>query len=389
MSKYAKSGDKMSIQDLWKDPKNQRNLALGIAAIVVIGGGYKLYTNLTNKTETAKIVPLVRTYTVGELQNAQATATYPGEVRGRYESKLAFQVGGRIISRLVNVGDTVTTGQVLMALDPKDVNQNVEAASAALASAIANQKLAADNARRYNTLFAQGAVSESVRDTYNTQLEAANATLRQAQAQSNSASNQLGYTQLTSDADGVVASISGEVGQVAAAGTTMATIVRSGEREIQINVPEGINLVVGQNADVTFWALPNTSVQGTVREISPMADQTTRTYKVCIAVPNLPAAAKLGMTAKVSLTPQTDAAVQNDRGFIIPATTLYQINNKPQVWLVRDGKAVLSDITIAGYQGNNIVVSSGIQKGDAVITAGLSKLTPDLEVRTDEGGESK
>ncbi len=379
----------MSLQDILKDPKVKHNVVLGLVAIAVLGGGYKLYTNLTDKPETTKIVPLVRTYTVGEAQNAQASATYPGEVRGRYESKLAFQVGGRIASRLVNVGDTVPTGQVLMALDPKDVNQNVEAANAALASAIANQKLAADNARRYNTLYSQGAVSESVRDTYNTQLEAANATLRQAQAQSNSAGNQLSYTQLTSDADGVVASITGEVGQVASAGATMATIVRSGEREVQINVPEGVNLVVGQPAEVTFWALPNENVQGTVREIAPMADQTTRTYKVCIAIPNLPAAAKLGMTAKVTLTPQTDASVQNDKGFIIPATALYQVNNKPQVWLVRDGKAVVVDITIAGYQGNNIIVSSGIQKGDAVITAGLSKLTPDLEVRTAEGGESK
>lgn len=372
------------MKEFLQNPEAKKKIAIGLAAVLVLGAGYSLYRNVTNRPVTEKIVPLVRTITVGETLTDSAN-TYPGEVRGRYESQLAFQVAGKIISRQVNVGDRVLAGQVLMSLDPKDVNQNVEAADAQLSSAIANQKLAADNAARYNALYAQGAVSEATRDQYNTQLDAANASLRQAQAQVNSSNNQLSYTQLVSDADGVVAAINGEVGQVAGAGNPMVTVVRSGEREVQINVPENAQLSIGQKAVVSFWALPNIKVDGSIREIAPMADPVTRTYKVCVSVPDIPAEAKLGMTAKVSFVDKEDTQ-KSAAGFTIPAAALYQVNNKLQVWVVRNNHAHLVDVTINGYVGNNVNVS-GLAKGDVIITAGLSKLTPDQEVRLAEGGE--
>lgn len=197
------------MQDFLTNPKNKQRILYGVLALVIGIGGYTIYDRIAHKVTTEKVIPLVRTVTVGETAD-NAASFYPGEVRGRYESQLAFQVTGKISARLVNVGDRVQAGQILLTLDPKDISQNVEAASAQLASAKANQKLAADNAARYNALYAQGAVSEAIRDQYNTQLEAANASLRQAQAQSNISGNQLGYTQLISDADGVVAAISGE-----------------------------------------------------------------------------------------------------------------------------------------------------------------------------------
>ncbi len=366
-------------------PETQKKLFAAAAGIVILGAGFTLYRNITNEPVPNKVIPLVRTVTVGE-SITDSSVVYPGEVRGRYESQLSFQVAGRINARFVNVGDHVSQGQVLMTLDPRDVHQTVANASAALASAQANQKLAADNAARYNALYASGAVSESVRDQYNTQLEAADASLRQALAQVNTSVNQLEYTRLTSDADGVVSSLSGEVGQVAAIGTVMAVVVRSGEREIQINVPENVQLRIGQRAAVTFWALPGITAAGSIREISPVADSTARTYKVCVAVPEFPDAAKLGMTAKVSFDAADSAESAGDH-FTIPASALYQINNKTQVWIVRDRRAQLADVEIAGYIGNNVAIASGLSAGDIVITAGLSKLTPEQEVRLAEGGE--
>lgn len=363
--------------------KRQKLIAAG-AVILVLAGGFMLYRNITTKPEQANYIPVVRTLTVGQI-SSEVNNTYPGEVKGRYESSLAFQVTGKISSRAVNVGDHVSAGQILMTLDPKDVNQNVESASAQLASAAANQKLAADNAARYNKLYASGAVSEAVRDQYNTQLEAANATLRQAQAQANASGNQLSYTQLVSDTDGVIASISGEIGQVAAAGSPMVTVVKSGEREIQINVPENVALHVGQKASVSFWALPDVSVSGIIREISPIADSITRTYKVRVSVPDLPQQAKLGMTAKVSLADVEASAAADE--FVIPATALYQVNGKTQVWLVRNDEAVLQDVKVAGYNGNNVRIASGLTKGDTLITAGLAKLVEKQKVRIAEGGE--
>ena len=386
------------MKELMQNPLYQKRLALAAVLLAVGLGSYALYNNIAHKPQTAKLVPIVRTYTVVTAA-ATAAATYPGEVRGRYESQLAFQVAGKIAARMVNVGDSVQAGQVLLALDPKDVNQSVEAASAQLASARASYQLAADNAARYSSLYAQGAVSEAIRDQYNTQLEAASATLRQAQAQANVSSNQLGYTQLVSDTAGVVTALNGEVGQVVGAGTPIATVVRSGEREVQISVPEGANVSVGQQASVSFWALPGVEATGHVREIASMADPVTRTYKVCVAVPDLPKAAKLGMTAKVSLgnnhdntTNSTDSkgdtqASASAPTFTLPAQALYQVNNKTQVWLVQENKAKLVDVVVAGYAGNDVIISQGLSKGDRVITAGLAKLVPEQEVRPEEGGD--
>ena len=188
---------------------DKKKLVAGAAVVVLAAAGWQLYSSIMHKPQEANYIPIVRTMTIGE-SIADSSTVYPGEVRGRYESQLAFQTAGRIASRLVNVGDRVHAGQILMTIDPKDVNQSVEAANAQLASAIANQKLAADNAARFNKLYAGGAVSEATRDQYNTQLEAANAALRQAQANANASGNQLSYTQLTSDADGVVAADTGE-----------------------------------------------------------------------------------------------------------------------------------------------------------------------------------
>ena len=372
------------MKELFTNSSKKQTLIVGGAIVLVLAGGFALYRNITTKPAPADYVPIVRTLTVGQT-SADAQNVYPGEVKGRYESNLAFQVAGKINSRVVNVGDHVTAGQILMTLDPKDVTQSVESSSAQLASAIANQKLAADNAARYNKLYASGAVSEAVRDQYNTQLEAANSTLRQAQAQANASGNQLGYTQLVSDEDGVVAAINGEIGQVAAAGSPMITVVKSGEREIQINVPENVVLHVGDPASVSFWALPNVNVRGTIREIAPIADSITRTYKVRVSVPDLPTEAKLGMTAKVALSNTAAAATKDE--LVIPATALSQVNGKTQVWLVRNGEAVLQDVQLAGYSGNNVRIASGLAKGDTLITAGLAKLVEKQKVRTAEGGE--
>ena len=187
------------MQSIMEKLPDKKKIAAGAAVVVLAAAGWQLYSSITHKPQEANYIPIVQTLTIGE-SIVDSSAVYPGEVRGRYESQLAFQTAGRIASRLVNVGDRVHAGQILMTIDPKDVNQSVEAANAQLASAVANQKLAADNAARFNKLYAGGAVSEATRDQYNTQLEAANATLRQAQANANASGNQLSYTQLTSDA---------------------------------------------------------------------------------------------------------------------------------------------------------------------------------------------
>lgn len=95
---------------------------------------YFAFTHFKDSEAPQKTIPYVRTVTVGT-QTGSNYDVYPGEVRGRYESNLAFQVTGKIIRRQANLGDTVKAGDVLMEIDPRDVNESVNSARAAVSAA--------------------------------------------------------------------------------------------------------------------------------------------------------------------------------------------------------------------------------------------------------------
>ena len=368
----------MSLPEIHLSKTHYIILGLAVAAFI----GWRTYSVLRAPVTESRPVPVVRTVTIG----AEATddnAIYPGEVRGKYESNLAFQVAGKIVARHVNLGDTVRAGQALMEIDPKDVKQSYDAAQASYQAALSNYQLAKDNYERFSMLYDKGAVSSMARDQYKTQFDAAASSLKSAQAQLNASQNQLSYTQLVSDHDGTVASIAGEIGQVVGAGTPVVTVVRDGSREIQIYIPENRlgQIRPGQPAVITFWALNDITASGHISEIAPMADSVTRTYKVKVAVDAMPEAAKLGMTAKVTLRNGTEKTIS------IPSGAIYQTGEQTQVWVIRNKKATLVNVKTAGYKGSNVIVTGGLSDGDVVVTGGVNKLTEGQEVRLESSEE--
>ena len=372
----------MSLKILANPTTKKHALTLGVT-LCLLAAGWQLYQVLSSKPQITKPIPLVRTTTVIPL-GQEPLDIYPGEVRGRYESNLAFQVPGKIITRQINIGDRVQAGQLLLTLDPQDIQQAVNASAAQVSAAQAQYKLAADNVRRFEQLYQSGAVSQATLDQYRTQYEAASSALEQAQAQSISHNNQLDYTQLRSDADGVVANLNGEIGQVVSAGMPVVTVVQEGEREIQIFVPEGRvqALQLGQTAQVSFWALADATAQGVISEIAPMADPLTKTYRVRVALKQIPEQVRLGMTAKVNLN-------QGSRQeMLLPSSALYQVDATPQVWVVREGHVQLQPVTLGGHRDNQLIITHGLQPGDVVVTAGINKLLENQEVRIMESGEA-
>lgn len=327
-------------------------------------------------------IPLVRTVAVSTERRLHSY-TYPGEVRGRYESQLAFQVGGKIIKRSVELGSVVKKGEVLMQLDPKDVQQTANSDSAQLAAAQAQLNLAESNLSRYRQLYAQDAISRAQLDQYQSAYDVAQAAVQQAAAQYEQGFNQVDYTLLRADQPGVIAAINAETGHIVSSGQSMLTIVQGSEREIEISVPENRleELRQANQCQVTFWALPNVNVDGSVREIAPMASSTTRTYKVRIALINTPAAIKLGMTAAVKLAADAQQAV----AVTIPLSALYQTGDTPGVWVVRDNVVGLRPVTVGSGDNATIQVLSGLQPGEIIVTAGVHKLREGQEIRPVSG----
>ena len=327
-------------------------------------------------TDAAKEAPppLVRTMTVGDA--AAAEGGYTGTVHGRYETRLAFQVGGQILSRNVNVGAHVRAGDVLMVIDARDVQQQANATNAGVSAALSRYELARTERARYEQLYAAQAISEAMLDQYRTNERAAEAAYRQAVAQDTASHNALGYTNLVAGADGVISNITAEEGQIIAAGQTVMTLTQEGEREIEIAVPESrlAEASVGMPAAVSLWA-NSAAYTGTLRELSPVPDAATRTYTARIALTDAPADLPLGMTARVRL----GASVQD--GVAIPLSALYQTGDTAQVYVVEDDAVHLVPVTVTAFRTNDALVT-GLPQGARIVTAGVHQLHEGEKVRT-------
>ena len=361
-------------------------LHYGLTTVVIVSCtiGVILWNQHRSIQTGTEAIPFVRSAVIGANASAQ-DYIYSGEVRGRFERQLAFQVGGKVTKRFIELGSTVRAGEVLMQIDSKDLQQTVNSSSAQVYSAESQLKLAKNNLSRYQQLYAQGAISRAQLDQYQNEYEVASASVQQTSAQLSQGVNQLNYSLLYADQPGIISSISVEAGQVVSAGQTILTIVQDGEREIEISVPENRieELRKATQFKVAFWALPSTTVEGKVREIAPMADATTRTYKVRISLINPPQEIKLGMTAAVTINNAMQTA-----SLTIPLSAVYQTGSSPEVWVIKDNVVNLRSVQTGNFSGNQIQILAGLNPGETIVTAGVQKLRPGQKVRTIGGDNS-
>ncbi len=325
------------------------------------------------KTEDIRPVRAI----VLQSSDIDVNAEFSGEVRSRVESRLGFRVGGKIISRKVDVGSVVKRGQVLMDLDPQDLKLSQAQSMAALRAAETTRDLASAELKRYQELREKNFVSQAILDAKLSAYKSAQAQVDSAQAAYRGMSNQAGYASLESDIDGVVTAVDAEVGQVVSPGTPVVRVAKTDEKEIVFGVPEDKvdTLRAISDVHVRLWASPEKSVPGKIREISPVADPFTRTYAFRVSIPASLSEAKLGMTALVafaSRTPQPQIKV--------PLTALFHEKSATSVWVVENGAVRLVPVTVSGVSGNDLVLGSGVKPGQTVVTAGVNLLKPGQKV---------
>lgn len=301
--------------------------------------------------------------------SVEVNAEFAGEVRPRVESRLGFRVGGKIIARKVDVGSVVKRGQVLMQLDGQDLLLAQAQANAGLRAAETTRDLALAEFKRYEDLRDKNFVSQAVLDAKMSALRSSQASVDQALAAYRGQANQAGYASLVADIDGVVSAVDAEVGQVVAPGTSVVRVATANEQDIVIGIPEDKVDTLRRVADVSvrLWARPNEVIAGKIREVSPVADASTRTYAVKVAIPR--ADARLGMTASVrfsSLAPNPLIRV--------PLTALFHERATSSVWLLENGRVKLVPVQIGGASGNEILLVGGVTAGQTIVTAGVNQL---------------
>jgi RND family efflux transporter MFP subunit len=326
------------------------------------------------------IVRPVKVAVVGEAARGR-TLTYSGVVRPRIESAIGFRVAGKIVQRLVNVGDRVEVDQVIARLDDSDLQLAENSAKAAVASARSRREVARDNFERGKTLLPQAIISQQVYDTRRNELDAAVSALDSAEAQLRLATNAVEYATLKADKAGIVTAVMGEPGQVVSAGQTVITLAHAGEIEIAVAVPEqdSGHLTIGQQAKITLWAGPRVSIEGRIREIAGQADPGSRTYAIRIAVSQAPPIMRLGMTASVALRINDEAAA----AVVVPVAALTESDGSPVVFVVEPASKTVrkTPVTAAGMAEDGVRITSGLNPGDLVVVAGAQFLRDRMRVR--------
>ena len=314
-----------------------------------------------------------------ETRAAGDTVTLTGSVQAENEINQSFRIDGRLIERAVNIGDTVRPGQLIARLDPQNEETSLQAARAQLAAARAQQTEANNMFVRMRDLVAENAVSRAQFDQAEANQKAAESRVESAQSQVTLAENRLSYTRLAATTGGVVTAQGAEEGEVVGAGRMIVQLAREGARDAAFDVPARVKDAAPANPEITVLLTsdPTVTATGRVREIAPRADPVTGTFRVKVRLNNPPPAMRLGSTVtgrmKIAATPAIE----------IPPSAVVRSDRQAAVWVVDPKTTTVAarTIEIRSSDPNRVEVSSGLNPGDLVVTAGVQALRAGQKVR--------
>jgi membrane fusion protein, multidrug efflux system len=330
-------------------------------------------------TEESKQAPIpVRIFTITSTKPT-LPSTLTGIVEARYVTDLAFRVGGKIDQRLANVGNVVRSGAKLFQLDDNDYKLQVASAESELAVATAAMKRADADEQRQKSLLASRSISDDEYDNALSQRDIARGRRSVAQRALELARNRLSYSTLEAPAAGVILDVFAEQGQMVAEGQRVARLAHDGDRELVVNVPERwLGRLKSEEPTITYWSAPGVTSRANLRELSPSADPTTRTFVARFTILDLPADMQLGMTATLHLHES-----QPGESIALPSSALVGDSQKPSVWKVVDdsGQIVSVPVEVLKFARNEVIVKGALNEGDQIVSAGAHKLDPSVTVR--------
>jgi RND family efflux transporter MFP subunit len=295
---------------------------------------------------------------------------YPGEVAPRYSTQMSFRVGGLIVERNVRLGEQVHRGQVLARLDAADAERAVQAARAALEAAAHRLQFAHQQLERDQAQYDRGLIAATQLEQTQDAFASASAARQQALDNLVLAENALKYHALVAEHDGLIASELADTGQVVSAGQGVYALAWSGDVDVIVDVAarDVGRVVPGDPAQVRLAALDG-SLTAHVREAAPVADPTTRTYRVRLQLDAPSPAVRLGMTGTVSLIPSHEPAIDP---FVVPATSIFHSGTHPAVWVIRaDSTLELRSVEVLRYRERVALVSGALEAGERVVAAGV------------------
>ena len=363
--------------------KKKPVIVLGSSLIAI--SGVAAFAALSIRTLEASAVsdprqdpPIVRLATA-----APATETerrFTGIIGARVQSNLGFRVPGKIVERLVNVGEQVKAGQPLMRIDETDLRLALTAKRNAVTAARAALVQASADEKRYAALVKNGLAATPQRyEQAKAALDTATAQLAAAEAEARVAENEATYSVLVADADGTIIETLGEPGQVVSAGQPVVRLAQAGPREAVISLPETIRPAIGSVAEASVYGSDERRYRAHLRQLSDSADPQTRTYEARYVLDGAAAAAPLGATVTIGIS---NGGGQSHA--VVPIGAVLDDGSRTGVW-VFDGKS--STVRFRPVQveqiGEEVAVVSSLNAGESVVALGAHLLQDGASVRTE------
>ncbi|WP_178862594.1 efflux RND transporter periplasmic adaptor subunit [Thiomicrorhabdus cannonii] len=317
------------------------------------------------------MAPVVKTVVL--TQTDQPGWSLAGTLEARYVSNLAFRVGGKVGERLVNEGDSVTPGQLLLRLDDSDFVLAVQRSAANVTALQAQVRNSEAEWQRLKALLPRNLTSQQVVDQAFNQLKVLQAQLKAAEVAVQEAQNQLAYSRLQAPAAGVVDAVRVEAGEVVAAGQPVAILVEQGSREVEVQVPENrlaglpkqANAVVGEQRFAV-----------TLRSLMPQADAASRTWQARFSLPETAQVSGLALGSSVRLQfAEANSAVR------VPSTALYEQGDFVSLWQVKDGKVQRVPVKVKQLANRWAWVEGDFSGVERIVSLGVHQLNEGQAVR--------
>jgi membrane fusion protein (multidrug efflux system) len=354
-------------------------LILALAAALAVGGcGRPPGDERASAPEAAVPVEV----TVLALSRAVTTVTATGTIRAAGDVQVSSEANGRVIEIPASVGDAVDVGDALVRLDPELAELAVQQARAQLLTADAERGDAELGLKRAEYLWKNGDISDLDYETAQTRVTAAQAMHATAEAGLAAAERQLRDTLISAPITGRVAFIYVEEGQLIAMGVPVAHVVNDDSLEVDFGVGEDrvVDLRAGLKATVTVRSLPGEEFAGRVEYVGRRADDMTKTYPVRVVLQNRGGRLRSGMVAEVSV-----AAREIPNAIVIERDWVIDRYGEPAVFVAVDSTAVLRKVELGAVLGGQVVVSSGLEPGERLISVGHTQVRDGAAIEVKSG----
>ncbi len=311
--------------------------------------------------------------------------TFSGTAKAVVESRLSFKVEGTVEEIAVQVGDSLTKGGTIARLDPADYRLKVQEAQAARAKALAEARSAEDQYKRVRALYENRNASRNDLDVSRAAYESTKAAVKAADKQLELARRRLAYTRLLAPSACAVAAVHVEVNENVAAGQPIVSLTCGSKLEVRVPVPEGVisNIGRGDTARVRFNAAPESVFEAKVTEVGVAPTGAKTTFPVTVRLSAADPRLRSGMAAEVTF--QLSAGEGADY-FRVPPIAVGEDDSGRFVFTVTPaengyGTVLKTPVTVGRIAEERLEIRSGLERGDIVVTAGISRIESGDKVR--------